>query len=249
MVAPSAAVSLSGRHLEATARSVRRELTVDRISIALVDVCVQTFRIIAWDGKGLLAAGTELPLETSTQVAAAARGERYAASDFRSAPGWDRASDRLMLAVGFVSGCSVPLRHPSGAVCGVASISATQIVEYDSRCAALVQGRTHARSVALARRRTAAAAPDAPRTRAPAAAGQRPALQADSERALDFRTHGKGLCPGHVPQAVRELPSGSSLRSAPAGPRLDSVFAANSSRTRNAALGTFAGRSSLSLCA
>ncbi len=111
--------------------------TVDRISIALVDVCVQTFRIVAWDGKGLLAAGTELPLETSTQVAAAARGERYAASDFRSAPGWDRASDRLMLAVGFVSGCSVPLRHPSGAVCGVASISATQVVDYDSRCAAL----------------------------------------------------------------------------------------------------------------
>ena len=110
-------------------------MAVDRISIALVDVCVQTFRIIAWDGKGLLAAGTELPLETSTQVAAAARGERYAASDFRSAPGWDRASDRLMLAVGFVSGCSVPLRHPSGAVCGVASLSATQTMDYDSRCA------------------------------------------------------------------------------------------------------------------
>lgn len=135
--APSAAVALSGRHLEAATRSVRRELAVDRISIALVDAYVQTFRIIAWDGKGLLAAGTELPLETSTQVAAAARGERYAASDFRSAPGWDRASDRLMLAVGFVSGCSVPLRHPSGAVCGVASLSATQIVDYDSRCGAL----------------------------------------------------------------------------------------------------------------
>ena len=104
---------------------------------------MQTFRIIAWDGKGLLAAGTELPLETSTQVGAAARGERYAASDFRSAPGWDRASDRLMLAVGFVSGCSVPLRHPSGAVCGVASLSATQIVDYDSRCRALDRAAPH----------------------------------------------------------------------------------------------------------
>jgi len=127
----------SGAQLDAAGRSLRRELDVDRLSIALVDPVVETFRIVAWDGKGLLAAGTELPLETSTQVGAAARGERYAASDFRSAPGWDRASDRLMLAVGFLSGCSVPLRHPCGDVCGVASLSATQVVDYDSRCRAL----------------------------------------------------------------------------------------------------------------
>jgi DNA-binding CsgD family transcriptional regulator len=127
----------SGAQLDAAGRSLRRDLDVDRLSIAVVDPVVQTFRIVAWDGKGLLAAGTELPLETSTQVGAAARGERYAASDFRSAPGWDRASDRLMLAVGFVSGCSVPLHHPCGDVCGVASLSATQVVDYDSRCTAL----------------------------------------------------------------------------------------------------------------
>ena len=127
----------SGAQLDAAGRSLRRELDVDRLLIAVVDPVVQTFRIVAWDGKGLLAAGTELPLETSTQVGAAARGERYAASDFRSAPGWDRASDRLMLAVGFVSGCSVPLHHPCGDVCGVASLSATQVVDYDSRCGAL----------------------------------------------------------------------------------------------------------------
>jgi DNA-binding CsgD family transcriptional regulator len=125
------------RHLVAAGRGLRRELAVDRLSIALVDPQLETFRIVAWDGKGLLASGTELPLATSTQVGAAARGEHYAASDFRSAPGWDRASDRLMLAVGFVSGCSVPLRHVSGEVCGVASLSATQVVDYDSRCAAL----------------------------------------------------------------------------------------------------------------
>jgi DNA-binding CsgD family transcriptional regulator len=127
----------SSAQLVAAGRSLRRELDVDRLSIALVDPVVETFRIVAWDGKGLLAAGTELPLETSTQVGAAARGERYAASDFRAAPGWDRASDRLMLAVGFLSGCSVPLRHAGGDVCGVASLSATHVVDYDSRCAAL----------------------------------------------------------------------------------------------------------------
>jgi DNA-binding CsgD family transcriptional regulator len=116
---------------------LRRKLDVDRLSIAIVDRVAQSFRIVAWDGKGLLAAGTELPLETSTQVGAAARGELYAASDFRAAPGWDRASDRLMLAVGFLSGCSVPLRHPGGDICGVASLSATRIVDYDGRCAVL----------------------------------------------------------------------------------------------------------------
>jgi DNA-binding CsgD family transcriptional regulator len=127
----------NGRTLDAAARSLRRELDVDRLSIALVDRHAATFRIVAWDGKGLLAAGTELPLETSTQVAAAARGERFAASDFRSAPGWELPTDQLMLAVGFVSGCSVPLCHPSGDVCGVASLSATHIVDYDARGAAL----------------------------------------------------------------------------------------------------------------
>jgi DNA-binding CsgD family transcriptional regulator len=116
---------------------LRRQLDVDRLSIAIVDRVAKSFRIVAWDGKGLLAAGTELPLETSTQVGAAARGELYTASDFRAAPGWERASDRLMLAVGFLSGCSVPLRHPDGEVCGVASLSATQIIDYDGRCAAL----------------------------------------------------------------------------------------------------------------
>jgi len=127
----------SGTQLAAAARSLRRQLDVDRLSIALVDPVVETFRIVAWDGKSLLAAGTELPLQTSTQVGAAARGECYAASDFRTAPGWDRASDRLMLAVGFLSGCSVPLRHACGNVYGVASLSATHTVEYASRCATL----------------------------------------------------------------------------------------------------------------
>jgi DNA-binding CsgD family transcriptional regulator len=135
--APSAARTRNDLHLVAAGRSLRRELAVDRLSIALVDPLAETFRIVAWDGKGLLAAGTELPLATSTQVGAAARGEQYAASDFRNAPGWDRASDRLMLAVGFVSGCSVPLRHGCGEIYGVASLSATQILDYDGRCAVL----------------------------------------------------------------------------------------------------------------
>lgn len=127
----------SGTRLVAAGRSLRRELDADRLSIALVDHRVGSFRIVAWDGKGLLAVGTELPLATSTQVGAAARGELFAASDFRCAPGWDRPSDRLMLAVGFRSGCSVPLRHPRGEVHGVASLSSTSSVDHVGRCAAL----------------------------------------------------------------------------------------------------------------
>ncbi len=137
--APSTAPARSDRHLAAAGRSLRRALDVDRLSVALIDGSAETFRIVAWDGKGLLASGTELPLETSTQVAAAARGERYAASDFRAAPGWERATDQLMLAVGFVSGCSVPVHHPDGSVCAVASLSATHVVDYDTRCTALAE--------------------------------------------------------------------------------------------------------------
>ena len=211
---------MSGAQLVAATRSLRRELDVDRLSIAIVDRVVETFRIVAWDGKGLLAAGTELPLETSTQVGAAARGEHYAASDFRAAPGWDRASDRLMLAVGFLSGCSVPLRHPSGDVCGVASLSATQIVDYDSRCAAL-----GAAAPALASLLWPEHSPLPPhltrreRELLPLLES-RPALQADRPRALDLRAHREGLRPRHVPQARRQLARRGRLRSPAPGPDL-----------------------------
>lgn len=93
--------------LDTLARELREELDVERVSIARVDQRAGTFRIDAWDGKGIFGKGTELPLDTSTQIGRAAGGEAFAAPDFAREPGWDRPTDRLMDALGFRSGCSV----------------------------------------------------------------------------------------------------------------------------------------------
>lgn len=93
-----------------------------------------TFRIVAWDGKGIFASGTELPLATSTQVGAAAAGRAFASSDFAREPGWDRRTDRLMEALGFRSGCALPVRDRAGAVRAVVSLSSTvAAVDYGRR--------------------------------------------------------------------------------------------------------------------
>jgi DNA-binding CsgD family transcriptional regulator len=120
--------------LAATIRRLRCDLEVDRLSLAYVDGARATFRIVAWDGKGIFASGTELPLATSTQVGAAARGSAYASADFEREPDWTEPTDRLMLALGFRSGCALPVRGGDGAVAGVASLSATSAgIEYGGR--------------------------------------------------------------------------------------------------------------------
>ena len=93
---------------------------------------------MAWDGKSLFASGTELPLSTSTQVGAAAAGRPFAAMDFEREPGWEQPTDRLMQALGFRSGCAVPVRRPGGEICAVASLSSTLAgVDYARRIDAL----------------------------------------------------------------------------------------------------------------
>ncbi|MEZ5102368.1 MAG: LuxR C-terminal-related transcriptional regulator [Thermoleophilia bacterium] len=100
--------------LDTLARELREELDVERVSIARVDGRARTFRIDAWNGKGIFGTGTELPLDTSTQLGRAADGETFAAPDFAREPGWDRPTDRLMDALGFRSGCSVRVRGDDG---------------------------------------------------------------------------------------------------------------------------------------
>lgn len=107
---------------------------MDRASVAAVDERCGTFRILAWDGKGIFASGTELPLATSTQVGRAASGLPFASSDFASEPGWERPTDRLMEALGFCSGCACPVRDSAGAVRAVVSLSSTATgVDYGRR--------------------------------------------------------------------------------------------------------------------
>lgn len=95
--------------LNAVAGRLRADLCVDRLSVAVVSRARSTFRIVSWDGKGLFATGTELPLATSSQVGGAAENGVFASSDFEHEPGWERPTDRMMQALGFRSGCSVSI--------------------------------------------------------------------------------------------------------------------------------------------
>ena len=92
----------------------------DRISLHAVDQLRQSFRVIAGAGADLLANGTELPLETSTQVLVPARGAVFRSPRFADDPTFDRVLDQLVYDMGFRSGCSVPLylgQRPIGALC------------------------------------------------------------------------------------------------------------------------------------
>jgi DNA-binding NarL/FixJ family response regulator len=115
-----------------------------------------TFRIVACDGATLLARGTEMPLATSTQVGRAAAGETFSAHDFRTDPGWSRPIDRVMLALGFRSGCAVAVAIPGTPLCAVLSISSTSVhMDYGRRLARL---RTAAPELAAAALPSAAVA-------------------------------------------------------------------------------------------
>jgi DNA-binding NarL/FixJ family response regulator len=92
----------------------------DRISLHAVDQLRRSFRVIAGAGADLLANGTELPLETSTQVLVPAAGAIFRSPHFADDPTFDRVLDQLVYDMGFRSGCSVPLylgARPIGALC------------------------------------------------------------------------------------------------------------------------------------
>jgi DNA-binding CsgD family transcriptional regulator len=113
---------------------------VERVSVAAVDGRRETFRILAWDGKGIFASGTELPLATSTQVGRAATGRPFASPDFAAEPGWERPTDRLMEALGFCSGCACPVRDSVAVVRAVVSLSSTATgTDYDRRLDAIAE--------------------------------------------------------------------------------------------------------------
>jgi DNA-binding NarL/FixJ family response regulator len=86
-----------------------RHPDVDRISLHAVDQANGTFRVVGSAGSDILADGTELPLETSTQVLVPARGEVLRAGNFGARGDFDRPLDNLVLDMGYRSGCSIPL--------------------------------------------------------------------------------------------------------------------------------------------
>jgi DNA-binding NarL/FixJ family response regulator len=96
------------------------ELDVDRMSMHLIDRAAGCFRVITSAGWVFLADDTELPLEISSQVFGPASGGLFRNNDFRGDDGFDRPLDRLVMDMGYRSGCSIPLfmgSQPVGIVC------------------------------------------------------------------------------------------------------------------------------------
>jgi two-component system nitrate/nitrite response regulator NarL len=100
---------------------VRGELSIDRLSLHAI--AQGTFRVLASSGDELLASGTELPIEVSSQIEGPAAGRVFRGPDFAQDAGFDRPLDRLVLELGFSSGCSLPLRVGNRAV-GVLAVTA-----------------------------------------------------------------------------------------------------------------------------
>lgn len=86
-----------------------RHPDVDRISLHTVDHASGTFRVVGSAGSDILADGTELPLDASTQVLVPARGEVFRAESFAAHEEFGRPLDNLVLDMGYRSGCSIPL--------------------------------------------------------------------------------------------------------------------------------------------
>jgi DNA-binding NarL/FixJ family response regulator len=106
--------------IEASLQLMCNELGVDRISLHAVNESRASFRVIAGGGGPILAPGTELPLETSTQVAVPGRGGLFRRAPFDDGESFDRALDHLVVDMGYRAGCSIPLfvgSRPVGALC------------------------------------------------------------------------------------------------------------------------------------
>jgi len=106
--------------IEAALRLLCDELDVDRVSLHAVDAARGSFRVIAGGGGDILAPGTELPLDSSTQVAVPARGTVFACTGFAELDDFDQPLDHLVMDMGYRSGASVPLfmgSRPVGALC------------------------------------------------------------------------------------------------------------------------------------
>jgi DNA-binding NarL/FixJ family response regulator len=95
------------------------------VSVARIDLSTGRFEIAADAGAELLAPGTALPLSTCSYFAQVSEGRAFHEDDFDSSRAFDRPVDGVILATGFRSGCSVPLRD-GGEVVGAVSLSAAR---------------------------------------------------------------------------------------------------------------------------
>jgi DNA-binding CsgD family transcriptional regulator len=95
------------------------------VSVARIDLRTSRFEIAADAGAELLAPGTALPLSTCSYFAQVSEGRAFHDDDFDRSCAFDRPVDGVILATGFHSGCSVPLRD-GGEVVGAISLSTSR---------------------------------------------------------------------------------------------------------------------------
>ena len=115
------------------------------MSVARIDLRASRFEIAADAGAELLAPGTALPLSTCSYFAQVSEGRAFHEDDFDRSRAFDRPVDGVILATGFHSGCSVPLRD-GGEVVGALSLSTARrgqamaefVIELEPLCDALV---------------------------------------------------------------------------------------------------------------
>jgi two-component system, NarL family, nitrate/nitrite response regulator NarL len=110
--------------LRAAAGALRRAFDVDRVSISRIDEPSARFMIAASAGAPLLEPGTSLPVSTCSYFAAAAEGRAFQEPDFDRSRDFTLPLDGVVLASGFHSGCSAPIRRDGRAV-GAVSLSAS----------------------------------------------------------------------------------------------------------------------------
>jgi DNA-binding CsgD family transcriptional regulator len=109
------------------ADDLRERLGADRVSIQRIDACRGVFTIVAASGGRLFSPGSELPLDSSTQILLAAEGRCFSSRDFSRTAGWRRPADLLVRAAGFRSGFTVPLDG------GAISFSFSVVGDHDRR--------------------------------------------------------------------------------------------------------------------
>ena len=115
------------------------------MSLARIDLRTSRFEIAADAGAELLAPGTALPLSTCSYFAQVSEGRAFHDDDFDRSRAFDRPVDGVILATGFHSGCSVPLRD-DGEVVGAISLSTSRrgramagfVAELEPLCEVLV---------------------------------------------------------------------------------------------------------------
>jgi two-component system, NarL family, nitrate/nitrite response regulator NarL len=110
--------------LRAAAGVLRDAFGVERVSISRIDASAARFEIAASAGAPLLESGTSLPVGTCSYFLATAEGRAFGEADFDRSVAFTLPVDGVVLASGFHSGCSAPIRREASPV-GAVSLSAS----------------------------------------------------------------------------------------------------------------------------